>query len=148
MSTMHDVSKLDDLIVTTIDSIKGYEQAAGHADAADLVAFFRDMAADRSTMVAALQAESRRLGGTPNEFGSVAGSIHRRWEDLRRVLGGGDQSIISEVARGEAYLQEEFDRVLADKHMSPEALAVVEGAYQSVVRGIARAEALKQAVPA
>lgn len=148
MSAMHEVSKLDDLIVTTIDSVRGYEQAADHADAASHAQFFRDMAADRRTVVAMLQAESRRLGGTPNEFGSAAGTIHRRWEDLRRALGGGDRTIAAEVARGEDYLKEEFDRVLTDDKMSAESLAVVREAYDSVMRGHARAAELKQAIAA
>ena len=77
----HAVSKLDDLITTTIDSIKGYEQAADHADAAAWGETLRTMAQDRRAVVAMLQAESRRLGGTPNDFGSVAGDFHRRWEE-------------------------------------------------------------------
>lgn len=144
--TAHDVSKLDDLIVTTIDSVRGYEQAADHADAGRYAEFFRDMAADRREVVATLQAESRRLGGTPNEFGSAAGTIHRRWEDLRRAFGGGDRTIAAEVERGEDYLKEEFDRVLRDDHIAPETMAVVQRCYESVRRGHDRARELKQSL--
>ncbi|WP_052507822.1 PA2169 family four-helix-bundle protein [Sphingomonas hengshuiensis] len=93
MSTNTDISKLDDLIVTTIDSIRGYEQAAEHADAARFAEFFADMAAERRRVVDALSEKSRELGGTPADYGSAAATIHRRWEDLRRVLGGGDKAM-------------------------------------------------------
>ena len=139
MST-HAVSKLDDLIVTTIDSIKGYEQAADHAAAERWAETIRTMAADRRAVVAALQAESRRLGGTPSDFGSVAGEFHRRWEDVRHAFGGGDAAIAKEIDRGEAYLQEEFDRVLKDEKMPADALTVVRDAYASIVRGREQAQ--------
>lgn len=141
MSTMHATSKLDDLIVTTIDSVRGYEQAADHADAGGHASFFRSMAQERRQVVAMLQEESRRLGGTPNDFGSLAGTVHRRWEDLRHALGGGDKAIAENVRRGEDYLKEEFDRVLNDDRMGAETLAVVRAAYASVLSGYENAQA-------
>jgi len=143
MSEMHDTAKLDDLIVTTIDSIRGYENAAEHADGARYSVFFREMAAERRDVVAALQAASRALGGTPSDYGSTAATIHRRWEDLRTALGGGDAAIVAEVERGEDYLKEEFERVLEDERMSGEAREAVHRAYQSVRRGHDHARRLK-----
>ncbi|MEP9357271.1 PA2169 family four-helix-bundle protein [Sphingomonas sp. KR3-1] len=135
MTTNHDVSKLDDLIVTTIDSVRGYEHSAKHADAGRFQKFFADMADERRRVIEALSAKSRELGGTPAEYGSTAATIHRRWEDLRHVLGGGDEAILSEIERGEDYLKEEFDRVLEDERMTPGALGVVRECYTSVLKG-------------
>jgi uncharacterized protein (TIGR02284 family) len=142
MST-HAVSKLDDLIVTAIDSIKGYEQAAGHAQAPRFADTLRAMAEDRRAVVATLQAESRRLGGTPNEFGSVAGDFHRRWEDFRHAFGGGDAAVAAEVDRGEAYLQEEFDRVLKDEKMPAQTMKIVRRVYASILQGREQAQQAK-----
>jgi uncharacterized protein (TIGR02284 family) len=148
MSTNHDVSKLDDLITTTIDSVKGYEHSAEKAEAARYADLFRALAAERREVVATLQAESRRLGGTPNDFGSAAATLHRRIEDLRRALGGGDAAIVKEVERGEDYLKEEYDRVLKDERMSAETLAVVRRCYDSVLLGHDKASALKHEIEA
>jgi uncharacterized protein (TIGR02284 family) len=148
MSTNHDVSKLDDLIVTTIDSVRGYEQAAEHADAGRYATFFAEMASERLSVIEALSAESRRLGGTPAEYGSAAATIHRRWEDLRRVLGGGDKALLAEIERGEDYLKEEFGRVVNDDRMSPEPLAVVRQCCQSVLKGHDTARALRDQMQA
>lgn len=148
MSEMHDTSKLDDLIVTTIDSIRGYEQAAEHADAARYAQFFRDMADERRRIVEALSAKSREIGGSPADYGSTAATIHRRWEDLRRVLGGGDEAILSEVERGEDYLKEEFERVLDDERMSPGVIGVVRTCYESVLQGHDRAHKLRDQLQA
>jgi uncharacterized protein (TIGR02284 family) len=140
---MHDTSKLDDLIVTLIDSIKGYEHSAEKAEAARYRSFFGEMARDRRAAVTTLQAASREEGGTPADYGSAAATLHRRFEDLRAALGGGDAAIVREIERGEDYLKEEFDRVLADERMSPAAMAAVREAYESVRRGHDRASALK-----
>ena len=71
MSDNHDVSKLDDLIVTLIDSVKGYEHSAEKAESARYKGFFQEMAQDRRAAVTALQEASRAEGGTPAESGSV-----------------------------------------------------------------------------
>jgi uncharacterized protein (TIGR02284 family) len=145
---MHDLGKLDDLIITTIDSVKGYEYSADHADAAQYEDFFREMAAERRAVVVQLQDAHRALGGTPSDFGSAAATIHRRWEDFRLAFGGGDKAIVKEVERGEDYLKEEYDRVVKDDGMSAPALAAVNQAYQSVLRGHDRASQLKHALEA
>ena len=148
MSDMHDTSKLDDLIVTLIDSIKGYEHSAEKAEAGRYRDFFADMARERRETVALLQAASRAEGGTPADYGSAAATLHRRFEDLRAALGGGDAAIVKEVDHGENYLKEEFDRVLADERMSPAAMTAVREAYASVRRGHDQASALKKQLEA
>jgi uncharacterized protein (TIGR02284 family) len=148
VSTMHDTAKLDDLIVTTIDSIKGYEHSAEHADASRYAEFFRAMAGERRSVVEALQAQSRALGGTPADYGSTAATIHRRIEDLRLALGGGDAALVKEVERGEDYLKQEFDRALEDDGISEATLPVIRQAYESVLRGHNRASQLKHELEA
>ena len=148
MSENHDISKLDDLIVTTIDSIRGYEHSAEHAEAGRYAQFFADMAADRRRVVEALSEKSRELGGTPAEYGSTAATIHRRWEDLRHALGGGDKAILAEIERGEDYLKEEFDRVLADEAISPGVQGVVRACYDSVQLGHDRSKQLRDLLAA
>jgi uncharacterized protein (TIGR02284 family) len=135
MSVNTDISKLDDLIVTTIDSVKGYDHAAEHADAARYAGLFGTLATERRAVVQVLQDQSRALGGTPSDFGSAAATLHRRFEDLRRVLGGGDEVIVKEIERGENYLQEEFERALRDDAISAETRSVIERCYATVQTG-------------
>jgi len=148
MSINTDISKLDDLIVTTIDSVKGYEQSADHAEAARYAGLFRELAAERREVVLNLQTQSRALGGTPSDFGSAAATLHRRFEDLRRVLGGGDEAIVKEIERGENYLAEEFERTLRMDAVSPETRAIIDGCYATVKRGHERVGLLGQSVTA
>ncbi len=143
MSITTDTSKLDDLITTTLDSANGYERSAQDALDGRFATFFADMARERQAVVAALQAHSQSLGGSPTEQGSVAAAIHRRWEDLRTALGGGDKAVMQEVERGEDYLKEEYDRALKDTNISEATRAVIAQAYESVRRGHDTASRLK-----
>jgi len=144
MSTNTDISKLDDLIHTVIDSINGFERSAEDSPDGRFASFFRDMARERRDVVATLQARSRELGGSPTEQGSAAAMLHRRWEDLRAALGGGDKAVIQEVERGEDYLKEEFERAMNDTNVSEETRAVIHSCYASVRRGHDTARDLKR----
>ena len=148
MSANTDTSKLDDLIHTVIDSIRGFERSAEDAPDGRFASFFREMAAERREVVARLQAQSRALGGSPTEQGSIAGTLHRRWEDLRAALGGGDKAVIQEVERGEDYLKEEFERAMNDDNVSAETRAVIRGCYDSVRRGHDTASMMKKQLEA
>ncbi|MES2173259.1 MAG: PA2169 family four-helix-bundle protein [Pseudomonadota bacterium] len=135
MSNNHAISKLDDLITTLIDSVKGYEHSAGKVQSEAFQTLFRDLAAERAKAVDLLQARSRALGGKPNAFGSVAGTVHRRMEDIFVALGGGDKAVIQAIDRGEDYLREEFERVLKDEAIDAETQDVVRRAHESVAHG-------------
>jgi uncharacterized protein (TIGR02284 family) len=106
------------------------------------------MAGERRNVVSRLQSASRTLGGTPAEYGSAAATLHRRWEDLRHALGGGDVALVKEVERGEDYLKEEFERALADDNISSSARAVIAECFESVLHGHNRARALQQQLEA
>ncbi|HUD94209.1 PA2169 family four-helix-bundle protein [Sphingobium sp.] len=135
MSNNHAISKLDDLITTLIDSVKGYQHSADKVKSPEFQTLFRDLAVERSNAVELLQERSRTLDGKPNQFGSAAGTVHRRLEDILVALGGGDKAVIQAVDRGEDYLREEFERVLKDSAIDEETLAVVRRAHESVLRG-------------
>lgn len=143
MSVNTDISKLDDLIVTAIDSVKGYDHSAEKADAGRYTELFRSLALDRRVVVSTLQDYSRTLGGTPSDFGSAAATLHRRFEDLRLVLGGGDEIVVKEIERGENYLQEEFERALRDTAISTETRATIERCYETVKAGHDQIASLK-----
>ena len=148
MTANTDVSKLDDLIVTTIDSVRGYENSAEHVDAARYADMFRSLATERRQVVSLLQEQSRALGGTPGDFGSAAATLHRMFEDLRHALGGGDEGIVKEIERGEDYLKEEYERALRVDALSAETRLVIERCYVAVKRGHDEVSRLKHSLAA
>jgi uncharacterized protein (TIGR02284 family) len=120
MANEHDVTVLNTLITTTIDSANGFERAAENADLGQFQQMFRDFAQERRQIVGRLQERVRTLGGTPDDDGSLKADIHRRWVDLRDAISrGGDKEIIEEVERGEDYLKAKYDTALEDNELSP-----------------------------
>ena len=138
--THHDhsdeISTLNTLIATTIDSVTGYEDSAQNIDNERFREIFRQRADERQQVVEQLRSEVRRLGGNPEDDGSFLGKTHQRFEDLKSaVTGGDDKSIINEVERGEDYLKEKFETALNSDTLSGDARSVVERCYQSVRQG-------------
>jgi uncharacterized protein (TIGR02284 family) len=131
-----DISTLNTLIATTIDSITGYENSAKDVQNQRFAEIFRQRASERQKVVEELRSEVRRLGGDPSDDGSFMGKAHQRFEDLKAAItGGDDKSIINEVERGEDYLKEKFETALNSTGLSGDARSVVERCYQSVREG-------------
>ena len=149
MANEHDITVLNSLITTTIDSANGFERSAEDADVPQFVEMFREFAQERRQVVGRLQERVRAPGGTPNDDGSLKPDLHRRWVDLRDATSrGGDKEIIEEVERGEDYLKGKYDTALEDSGLTPETLATIREAYQSVRAGHDRASALKHGMQA
>jgi uncharacterized protein (TIGR02284 family) len=131
-----EISTLNTLIATTIDSVTGYENSAEDIENSRFAEIFRTRASERQRVVSELQNEVRRLGGEPEDGGSFMGKTHQRFEDLKAAItGGDDQAIVNEVERGEDYLKEKFETALNAGTLSGESRSVVENCYQSVREG-------------
>ena len=139
-----EISTLNTLINTLVDSVTGFEDAAANIEVERFREVFREFASERSRVVEDLRTEVRRLGGNPEDDGSFLGKAHQRFLDLKAAITGRDeQAIINEVERGEDYLKEKFETALNSDTLSGESRAVVERAYQSVRSGHDRVSALK-----
>src|SRR4051794_35507121 len=144
-----EISTLNTLIATLIDSITGYEDAAANSEAGRFPRLFRERASERQQVVEDLRAEVRRLGGNPEDDGSFMGKTHQRFLDLKAAVTGRDeQSIINEVERGEDYLKEKFETALNGDTLSGDSRSVVERAYQSVRSGHDQMSQLKHGMEA
>ena len=147
MANEHDLRILNSLITTTIDSANGFERSAEDSDVPRFRDMFREFAQERRQMVGRLQERVRTLGGTPDDDGSLKADLHRRWVDLRDAISrGGDQEFIEEIERGEDYLKAKYEAALEDGELSPDSMAVIREAYQSVRAGHDRASALKHSL--
>lgn len=147
MSTDTDVSTLNSLIKTTLDSVKGFEDAAENVDTTRFSSQFREFAQERRQVVTMLQAEVRRLGGNPEDDSSFLAAAHRTFMNLKdAVTGRDDKAVVEEVERGEDYIKEKYQAALRDTDVSPQVRQLIEQAYQSVRRGHDRASQLKHSL--
>jgi len=136
MADTGDVTTLNTLIITLIDSIEGYETSAGDVRDPALAQRFTARAQERRRAVSDLQEVVRRLGGTPADDGSLAAGAHRMFVNLKQtVTGGDDTAVVNEVERGEDYLKGKFEAALKDDGLSGEARSAVQSAWQSVRSG-------------
>lgn len=147
MNTSHDISVLNGLITTGLDSIKGFEDAAEDAKNTRFAALFADFARDREKIVTSLQTEVRNLGGKPEESASFLGAAHRSFMDLKQALSGkNDKAIIEEVERGEDHIQTKFEIALKDTDLAPATRSVIRDAFSSVKAGHHQASVLKHSL--
>jgi uncharacterized protein (TIGR02284 family) len=143
-SSNHDVSVLNSLITTTIDSANGFDEAANDARSDRFQSMFREYGNERRQCVQQLQDAVRRFGGTPETDGSAKAAVHRSWLNLKdAVTGDSDKQIVEEVENGEDYIKDKYETALKDDKLSPEARAIVQEVYGSVQRGHERARQLK-----
>ena len=144
-----EISTLNTLIATLLDSVQGYEDSAANLDSPRLQQLFRESAGERQRVVEELRAEVRRLGGDARDEQSFLGQAHQRFLDLKAAVTGRDEkAVINETERGEDYLKEKFETALESGTLSGESRAAVERAYQSVRKGHDRVSALKHGMEA
>lgn len=129
------VSVLNSLIETCKDGEKGFREAAEGLKSADVKTRFLEHSRERARMAADLQAEVRRLGGDPDKGGSLSGSIHRGWMDLKAALTGhDDHAIVSEAERGEDVAKKAYETALKGADLSGPALTLVQQQAAQVKR--------------
>jgi uncharacterized protein (TIGR02284 family) len=144
-----EISTLNSLIETLIDSVTGFEDSAANINNSRIQELFRDNARERQQVVEELRSEVRRLGGNPEDDGSFLGKTHQRFLDLKAAIAGHDEkAVINETERGEDYLKEKFETALNGGTLSGESRAVVERAYQSVRKGHDQVSSLKHGLEA
>lgn len=132
----HDISTLNGLIATTLDSVDGYTEAAKDSENARFTALFTSRASERRQVVTRLQQEVRTLGGNPEDDGTILAGAHRVFLNFKAALTGkDDKAIINEVEAGEDHIKAKFEDAIADRDLSPATRAVIEQSYVSIKEG-------------
>ena len=109
------ISVLNDLIETCKDGELGFKTAAEDLKNPELKRQFLEYSRQRGDMVRELQAEVKRLGGDPENTGSVTASVHRGWIDIKAaILGKDDHGIVAEAERGEDVAKATYESALKE----------------------------------
>lgn len=139
------ISTLNGLIETCRDGQNGFKAAAEGVENSDLKSLFYTYSQQRAQFVGQLQDEVRRLGGDPEQTGSVAASLHRGWIDIKSaVTGGDDASIITECERGEDSAVKTYSDALG-KDLPAGVRPVVERQFAAVREAHDHVRALERA---
>ena len=136
------VSVLNYLIETCEDGVHGFRTAADAVMNPAAKALFATRLPRIELGERELKAEVRRLGGDPDERGSVAAAMHRGWINLKAAVTGKDEEgIVAECERGEEHAVHVYEDAL-QKDLPAETRKIVERQYRGVVENLERVRAL------
>ena len=98
------VSQLNHLVEVCRNGQHGFRQAAERAGDSHLRAIFAEYASQREQFAAQLRYQVSRLGGRPQDSGTVAGAFHRTWMGVRNSISSdAERTLIRECERGERF---------------------------------------------
>ena len=128
---------LQRLLVKNYDAEKGYIKAMQDIDHPSLRGFMQRQAAKRNSFATELDHELHLLNEKPKTDGSLAGSLHRTWMDLRDALNLNDKSaILEECLRGEQVSAEEYKQVLNNVQYPQHLRTVINNQLSKIYRTI------------
>lgn len=132
----NEISTLNSLIATTIDSVDGYTEAAKESAGGRFASMFTSRAAERREVASRLQQEVVRLGGNATDDGTILAGAHRVFLNLKAALTGHDnKAIVNEVEAGEDHIKAKFEDALANRVLATEVRHLIETCYKSVKHG-------------
>lgn len=135
-STSHDISVVNGLIETTLDSADGYRRSAEEATSSRFSTEFTTAATERQQIVTKLQDAVRGMGGNPEDDGSILAAAHRAFLTVRdRATGSDDKAVLEEVDRGESHLNDKWQTALRDEKLSSETRSLLTECYDSIRAG-------------
>ncbi|MBX3245100.1 MAG: PA2169 family four-helix-bundle protein [Acidobacteria bacterium] len=107
------ISTLNGMIETCRDGQEGFKQAAEGINDPEIKKEFYQYSQQRASFVGDLQDIVRTLGGDPENAGSLSGSLHRGWMNLKAAITGNDEAAIyNECERSEDVAKAEYQNVL------------------------------------
>lgn len=130
------LASLDNLIGINLDAQQGFAESAFHLIEPGLKERFIKYAAERAAMAGELQ-ELERQHGKPeaDDSGTLTGTLHRSWINLRSALSNeSDLAILDEAERGEDAAVAAYRKALepADIPLPRSISSVVERQFSKV----------------
>lgn len=135
---------INTLIETCKDGENGFKATAERLQDANLKELCLNYAQQRARFVADLQVAVRRLGGDPEQSGSIGAAVHRGWMSVRgSIAGNSDEALISEAERGEDIAKASYERALKSD-LPLDVQAVIERQYIQVKEAHDRIRAVER----
>lgn len=116
---------INELIEKNNDAYKGFDKAADKAENHRLKSFLNQQSSQRKQFAQELTNELRTADPDfkADDDGSVTGSLHRTWMDVKSALSGdNDEAILEECLRGEKAARDEYKEALDENHTLPSKL--------------------------
>jgi len=114
------LASLQLLLAACRDGREGYRAAARTVRSIELKRVLARLSDERGENIRELEQEIEKLGARGITHGTLAGTLHRAWIGLSRVLrGGSDEVLLREVDRGESSTLLHYEEELARESSEP-----------------------------
>ena len=141
------VDVLNDLLQITNDRIKGFSKVEDKVwdKYSSLKGDYDAMVAESQKMKTELHELIRNKGGEPDDSGTVLGSIHRGWIDVKNALVGDKaESTLENVVFGEKAAIEAYEKALSSGVLCAQCTPTVEKQLQNLRSSYAKFENLEE----
>ncbi|WP_299216267.1 PA2169 family four-helix-bundle protein [uncultured Aquimarina sp.] len=137
-------NKLNDLLEKTYDAEKGFKKAAENTNHSGLKNYFNQKAQERYDFGHELKTELKSVGQEIEKGGSIAGSAHRAWMDVKSFLSSdNEESMLEEAIRGEKSALEEYNDVLSETTLPPTTQTVLTQQKNKILQGLSSIKRLE-----
>lgn len=137
------VENFNRLIGINSSSVNGYGEAASLAENEAYATMFRETAKEREVFGGRLANMIVSMNGTPEpNDGTLKGTLHRAWMNVKSAVTSGDGALLDEIERGENSAIEAYNEVLGTE-LNEEQRTVLVEQLESIRNAHQRIEAFK-----
>ena len=136
--------KLNTLLERTYDAEKGFKKAAENVKDANLKSYFERKAQERYDFGHQLKSEIKSFGQDTEKSGSVAGTAHRAWMDVKALFSSDDEeSMLEESIRGEEKALSDYDDILNETSLPLSTKTILEEQRAQITEGLSNIKQLE-----
>ena len=136
--------KLNGLLEKTYDAEKGFKKAADNIENQALKNYFKSKAQERYSFGHELKEEIRTYNQEIDKGGSVAGSAHRAWMDIKALFSLDDEeSMLEEAIRGEKTAVKEYEEVISETSLPSSTKSLLESQKNKIENGLYNIKSLE-----
>ncbi|MGC1205002.1 MAG: PA2169 family four-helix-bundle protein [Flavobacteriaceae bacterium] len=136
--------KLNNLLEKTYDAEKGFKKAAENVDNTALKSYFTQKAQERYSFGHELKSEIKAFGQDVDKGGSLKGTAHRTWMDVKALFYNEDaESMLEEAIRGEKTAIKEYENVLDETSLPMSTKSILSSQKSKIEMGLTRIKRLE-----
>ncbi|WP_062055380.1 ferritin-like domain-containing protein [Aquimarina longa] len=137
-------NKLNDLLEKTYDAEKGFKKAAENVEHVGLKNYFNQKSQERYNFGHELKTEIKAFGQEVDKGGSITGSVHRTWMDVKALFSlDNEESMLEESIRGEEAAVEEYNEVLSETSLPNTTQTILKQQKNKIMNGLSSIKRLE-----
>lgn len=137
-------NKLNDLLERTYDAEKGFQNAAENVESTSLKEYFNSKAEQRKAFGYDLKTEIKSYAQDVDKGGSVEGSIHRAWMDLKSTFSSDNkEAMLEEAIRGEKKAINDYKEIIKENELPSSTKMLLENQVSKIESGLSTVKTLE-----